>query len=128
MLLLDTDVMIDLMRRYHPALAWLQEAAVVPIALPGLVAMELIQGCRRRDEQQRIENGLRQYPLYWPTQTDCARALADFSNFRLSNGLGLLDALIAETAIGLDVPLVTFNEKHYRIISNLQTIQPYNRL
>ncbi len=128
MLLLDTDVMIDVMRRYQPALVWLQESAVAPIALPGLVAMELIQGCRRRDEQQRIENGLRRYPLYWPMQTDCTRALADFSNFHLSHGLGLLDALIAETAVGLNLPLVTFNEKHYRVISNLQTVQPYHRL
>jgi len=71
------------------------------VGLPGLVVMELLQGCRTLDEQQRVEALLHPYTLYWPTQTDCARALADFMAYHLSHSLGLLDSLIAETAIGL---------------------------
>lgn len=127
-LLLDTDIMVDLMRRYQPALAWLQETTGVPIGLSGLVAMELIQGCRNRNEQQRVENNLRHYPFYWPSSADCTRAFTHFAEFHLSNGLGLLDALIAETAVGLGIPLVTFNEKHYRVITGLEMIQPYQRM
>ena len=46
MLLLDTDVMIDVLRGHPPAVAWLGTVRTEVIALPGYVAMELIQGCR----------------------------------------------------------------------------------
>jgi len=69
MILLDTDVMVDLMRGYEPALTWLDSLGAETIGIPGLVAMELLQGCR----------------------------------------------------------LATFNERHYRVVSALQTIRPYPR-
>lgn len=50
MLLLDTDVMIDVLRGYDPALEWLRSLADEMIGLPGFVAMELLQGCRNRQE------------------------------------------------------------------------------
>jgi len=42
MLLLDTDIMIDVLRRYPPALAWLTSLGTTQLALPGYVVMELI--------------------------------------------------------------------------------------
>jgi hypothetical protein len=56
---------------------------------------------------------------------DFGNALRDFAEFRLSHNLGLLDALIANVAVGLNEPLATFNVKHYGVISGLTTIQPY---
>ena len=123
-MLLDTDVIVDFLRGHPPAVAWLT-ALPPPIGLPGLVAMELIQGCRDLVEQQRVERELRRFGLSWPTLADCQRAYHDFSAYRLSQGLGLLDALIAHTAVGLKEPLATFNVKHYRPINGLQIIQPY---
>ena len=52
----------------------------------------------------------------------------DFSSHHLSHGLGILDALIAETAVGCEAQLATFNKKHYRVVDALQMIQPYPRL
>jgi predicted nucleic acid-binding protein len=89
--------------------------------------MELLQGCRNREEQQQLEGFLHPYQRYWPDQLDCARAFEDFSACYLSHGLGILDALIAETALGLGVPLASFNTKHYGVLTALQTIQPYTR-
>jgi predicted nucleic acid-binding protein len=127
MLLLDTDIMIDVLRGYEPALDWLRGLADEPVGLPGLVAMELLQGCRDRAEQQIVQTRLRPYGLYWPTQADCARAYGDFAAYRLSHNLGILDALIAETVVGLGVSLATFNEKHYRAVTQLSLLQPYAR-
>jgi hypothetical protein len=62
-----------------------------------------------------------------PTEADCARALSEFTVYHLSHGLGLLDALIAASAVGLSVTLYTFNDKHYRMIPGLITAQPYSR-
>lgn len=128
MLLLDTDVMVDILRNYAPATEWLRQLGAEEIALPGLVAMELLQGCRDKLEQQQVETILRQYRLYWPSQLDSSRAYEIFAHFRLSDGIGILDALIAETAVGHKLPLATFNEKHYRIIPDLNSIQPYQRV
>ena len=121
MTLLDTDVAVDILRNHPPAVAWLQNLGATPLGLPGLVVMELLQGCQNKAEQQRVEQFCR-HALCWPSGPDCDR-VAGFR--RLSHSLGLLDALIAHTALGVNEPLATFNVKHYGVITNLRTIQPY---
>jgi len=125
MILLDTDVMVDVLRGYEPAKEWLKSAH--EIGVPGLVAMELIQGCQNAKEQRQLEKALTGYPLYWLNEDDCNRALEIFSSHHLSDNIGLLDALIAETTIGMNAELATFNVKHYRVLRGLKTIQPYGR-
>ncbi len=127
MILLDTDVMVDILRGYEPAKQWLEAAQNQTLGVPGLVAMELIQGCQNSREQKRLEKILSRYPLCWTDPQDCERALKNFSAYHLSHQLGLLDALIAETAIGLSAGLATFNTKHYGVLKGLKTIQPYDR-
>lgn len=127
MILLDTDILIDVLRAHAPALHWLEGLGDAPVGLPGLVALELVQGCRNRHEQWRVENAIRKYQLFWPTAGDSDRALRSFSSVHLKSGIGILDALIAETAIGLGVPLATFNARHYRVLRTLSTIEPYSR-
>jgi predicted nucleic acid-binding protein len=119
--------MVDVLRRYSPALAWLDASGTEAVGIPGLVAMELLQGCRSRAEQQRVENVLRPYRLYWPDRADCARAFDDYAAYHLSHNLSILDALIAETAVGLTLALATFNAKRYSVVGALQTTQPYAR-
>jgi predicted nucleic acid-binding protein len=126
MLVLDTDVLIDVQRGHAATLAWLSGLTEVP-SVPGLVVMELIQGAR---DARQVRDALRltaPLPLVWPTTADCQRALADFTAFHLSHGLGLLDALIAAIAIGLPAELCTFNGKHYRAVPGLAMVQPYIR-
>jgi predicted nucleic acid-binding protein len=125
-MLLDTDVMVDFLRAYPPAVEWLTRYSL-PIAIPGLVAMELLQGCRNPTEQQRVERELARFALYWPTLSDCQNAYRDFAAFRLSNGIGLLDSLVGHTAVGINEQLATFNVKHYAPIAGLQIVQPYQR-
>jgi len=61
MVLLDTDVAIDVLRNHAPARTWLQGLGAAPVGLPGFVVMELLQGCQNKAEQQRVEQfcGLR---------------------------------------------------------------------
>ena len=127
MILLDTDVMIDVLRGYEPAAEWLKGVASQEIGLPGLVVMELLQGSQNAREQRKLEKYLDGFLLFWATGDDCARALTDFSIFHLSHQLGIFDALIGETAVGLEANLATFNTRHYRALANLTTIQPYER-
>jgi len=124
-MLLDTDVMVDILRGHSPAVAWVAGLNSATVGLPGFVAMELLQGCRNLLAQQRLEQRLRRFPMHWPAQIDCQRAYRDFAHYRLSHNLGLLDALIGQTSVGRGDPLATFNVKHFGVITGLRIIQPY---
>jgi len=129
MILLDSDVMIDLLRQYPPAMQWFDALDEdEEIALSGYVVMELIQGCRNRAEQERVQRVLAPSGIVWLSPADCDKALEVFTRYHLSHNAGLLDVLVGQTAIALDVPLHTFNQKHYRFMAELQTIQPYEKL
>ena len=89
--------------------------------------MELIQDARNANEVQQALKLVAPLRIIWPTEIDCTRALSDFATFHLSHGLGLLDALVAATAVGSSAALCTFNVKHYHIVPGLLTSQPYTR-
>lgn len=127
MILLDTDIMIDVLRKYPPAIAWLASLGSTALMLPGFVVMELVQGCRNKAEQDQVLQELGGYRTAWPSAGACDRALQDFVRYKLSHNLGLLDVLIAHTAIELGAPLHTFNQKHYAAIAALTTVQPYTK-
>lgn len=127
MILLDTDVMIDVLREYPPAMVWLNSLGEEEITLPGFVVMELFQGCKNKAEQQKIEKELQAYDVAWPATGTCEEALSVFAQYHLSHGIGILDALIGQLAVDSKLPLHTFNQKHYSAIPNLKTIQPYKK-
>ncbi|HEV7518191.1 MAG TPA: PIN domain-containing protein [Thermoanaerobaculia bacterium] len=126
MLLLDTDVLIDVQRGYLPALEWLDGLEELP-SVPGLVVMELIQDALNRQQVRQALKLVSPLPIVWPTRADCDRALSDFTTYHLSYKLGLLDSMIAACAIGLSADLCTFNLKHYQVLPGLTTTQPYLR-
>lgn len=127
MLLLDTDIMIDVLRRFQPALDWLVQHGSDEVVLPGFVVLELLQGCRDKREQEQVERRTAQGRSVWPSSGACTAALQTYAQFHLSHTMGFIDALIAHTAIELGTPLYTFNVKHYAVIPGLTTIQPYPR-
>jgi predicted nucleic acid-binding protein len=124
MLLLDTDVLIDIQKGRPQALAWFGSLTELP-SVPGLVVMELIQGAQNTQQIRQALKLVAPMPVVWPTETDCTRALSDFSVFHLSHGLGLLDSLIAACALGRSATLCTFNSKHYRAVPGLLIVEPY---
>jgi predicted nucleic acid-binding protein len=126
MYLLDTDVLIDIQRGYIPAIDWFSSLRELP-SIPGFVVMELVQDSRNAQQVRQALQLVAPLPLVWATEADCARALSDFTTYHLSNSLGLLDALIAACAVGRGLTLCTFNVKHYRVVPNLSTSQPYAR-
>lgn len=127
MIVLDSDVMIDLLRRHQPAVAWLKSLGEEEIILPGFVVMELLQGCRSKLEQAQVEQVLTGFETVWPLPETCETALEVFADSHLSHGIGMLDALIGQTAVALNLPLYTFNRKHYAAFPNLTTVAPYNK-
>ncbi len=126
MLVLDTDVLIDVQRGHPSATTWIS-TLVEPPSVPGLVVMELIQGAQNTRQVRAATILTARYPIIWPTTDDQGRALVDYARFHLSHRLGLVDALIASCAVGLAADFCTFNQKHYRVVPGLVTIRPYSR-
>lgn len=127
MVLLDADVMIDLLRDGVPATTWLASIGAEEIVLPGFVVLELLQGCRSKAEQQRVEQTIARCRVVWPNEIACTNAVTTYVQFHLSHNIGFIDALVAHTALMLGQPLHTFNQKHYIVIPALQLVQPYSR-
>jgi hypothetical protein len=93
--------MIDLIRNYPPAIAWLDEirAQGEKVSLPGFVVMELIQGCRNAEEIKRVEKDVRNYVTRWPSRATCKRSLTAYTKYHQSHGLGIIDSLIGQIAL-----------------------------
>ncbi len=128
MIFLDSDIVIDLLRQFPPAIAWFDTLdEEEEIILSGFVVLELIQGCQNKKELKKLQNELATYETVWPSDDSSNKAIKIFTKYYLSHNIGLLDVLIGQTAVELDVPLYTFNQKHYQVIPHLQTVQPYQK-
>ena len=126
MYLLDTDILIDIQRGHPPAVSWFSALKEIP-SISGIVVMELVQDAKNAGQVQKALKLLSPLPVVWPTEADCNRALSDFTKFHLSHSLGLLDSMIAATAVGLGATLWTFNAKHYKAVPGLVLEKPYTR-
>jgi predicted nucleic acid-binding protein len=124
--LVDTDVLIDVQRGHPPAVGWFKNLNQLP-DVPGFVVMEFFQSARNTGEIQRATQLVAPMTIVWPTEHDCIQALSNFATLHLSHSLGLLDSLIAATAMGNNATLLTFNGKHFSAVPGLSFARPYVR-
>ena len=125
-MILDTDVLILLEKGNPDALAWYTALTENPY-IAGFAALELLNGCENATDRRRIETFLKRFTLLWPTETTLDQAVLDYGALRLSHGIGVLDMVIAVTAIEHGVDLATINVRHFRAVPGLVTLQPYIR-
>ncbi|MFN8784129.1 MAG: VapC toxin family PIN domain ribonuclease, partial [Pseudanabaena sp.] len=78
MYVLDTDILIDVLRGHQPAIAWFTTLSELP-SVSGFVVMELIQNCQNKQEVNQVFRLTAPLSLIWLTEADCDNALADFS-------------------------------------------------
>lgn len=119
--------MIDVQRGHPAAVSWYASVPAGSLALPGYVLMELYQSAQNQQQTLGVDRLTYSLPLVWPTDAEALQAVKNFRRLHLSHGVGLVDTLIAATALSLGVPLCTFNLKHFRAGPGLVTEQPYLR-
>ena len=127
MVLVDTDVVVDCLRGTAPSREWLQRASTEVLGLPGVVAMELLIGCRNRAEIQHLQKFLDTFAIVWPDASEFARAYELLAEHRLTSGLGIPDCLVAAMALVRQPRRYTFNSKHFRVIPGVDAHEPYSR-
>jgi len=125
--LLDTDVLVDCLRAVDAALQWINNSATDTFQVPGIVAMELVTGCRNKAELLRIRKFLDDFDVVWPDAKEFERAFLLLEDHYLSNSTGIPDCIIAAMALERSICLYSFNVKHFGLIAGLDVRQPYQR-
>ncbi len=98
MILLDTDILIDIQRGNGAALAWFSNLIELPTG-PGFVMMELLQDAHNAQQVRQVLKLVAPLPIVWPTEFDCNRALADFTNYHLSHRVWTTDGAAVQSLI-----------------------------
>ena len=84
--------------------------------------MELLIGSRNKQEQSQIEKFLSRFLVLKITSQASDAAVELLRQYRLSHGLLIADALIAATAIVLEAPLISKNQRDYHFIVGLKLV------
>jgi predicted nucleic acid-binding protein len=83
--------------------------------------MELVQGMRDKNELRTLQKTLKQWNVktIYISEEISARALFYVEEYFLSHSMQLADSLIGATATQNGMTLITANDKHYRVIKDL---------
>lgn len=125
--IMDTDVIVDVLRGHAPALVWLEHQREQVVGVPVIVRMEVMQGAKSRRDEAAIARRLDEFTCLHLQTGDSEVAESCFRQFHLSHNLGILDCLISAIAVRQGVPFYTFNAKHFSIVPKLDARFPYDR-
>ena len=118
--LLDTDVIIWYLRGNQKAYDLIHSLNV--FAISAVTYMELVQGMRDKDELRQLKRTFKQWQVKTIYMSEEISALALFyvEEYFLSHSMQLADALIGATCSNHGLILYTANDKHYRIINEIE--------
>ena len=120
MVLVDTDVLIWYLRGSEEAYKTIENLEKFSISV--VTYMELVQGMRNKKELNSLRQALHVWNcnIVYITEEISAKAMFAVEQHFLSHAVQLADALIGSTAVAHGIPLLTGNEKHYRMMKGLQ--------
>jgi predicted nucleic acid-binding protein len=123
-LLIDTDVLVEYLRGRDKAAEYL-EGLTSDLYLSVISVAELFAGVKSDEEGTSLEQLLQAFVIL-PVTEKVARLGGRYRRrYRPSHGTGLADALIAATSQESGANLVTFNRRHFPMISGITV--PYER-
>ncbi len=123
-MLFDTDVLIEYLRGKDEAQAYIDNIKDA-VYMSSITMAELYAGVRRGEELKKLEIFIETFEV-----TNLNKSIAKIgglyrNQYKPSHGMGLADALIAATAKEIDAQLITFNTKHFPMLTDV--IKPYER-
>lgn len=122
--LIDTDILVDYLRGRDAAIRWL-DGLSWPRYVSTITVAELYAGVRDGEERPRLDDFVETFShVGIDTQTARDAGLV-LRQYQKSHGIGLADAVIAASAIALNLTLVTHNRKHFPMLERVHT--PYRR-
>ena len=122
--LIDTDVLIDYLKAREEAVAFL-ESQLFPTMTSSITVAELYAGVRDGKERVILDDFVEAFEIV-PLTTDIAQKGGLYRrDFGKSHGVSLADAMIGATSEVKNATLVTLNQKHFPMITNL--LVPYRK-
>lgn len=117
--LIDTDVLIWYLRGNEKAYDLIH--SLNGFCISSVTYMELIQGMRDKKELKLLQRSFKNWDVktIFISQEVSAKALFYMEEYFLSHSMQLADSLIASTATTFGIKLVTANDKHYKIVKEL---------
>jgi len=123
-ILIDTDIVIDYLRRYEKGLDFIKKHKE-KIAISDFLEIELIIGCRNKEEIKDLEEFLKKFSIL-NTNSEIIKTAVDLlKNHYLKDGIEAIDSIIAASALFYDIDFYTRNSKHFKNIKGLRLFKPY---
>lgn len=124
MRLLDTDVFVDHLRGYPPAVALFERLRdATDVAFSALTEAELLAGNANDDPGRRAQ--LLRFLQRW-TKVDVANPIAVLAGDLVRrHRLAIPDAIVAATALQTGAELLTRNVRDFRRVPGLKVRAPY---
>jgi len=118
--LIDTDVLIWYLRGNKKAYELIH--SLNGFCISSVTYMELIQGMRNKKELKLLQRTFKNWDVttIFISEEISAKALFYMQEYFLSNSMQLADSLIASTATTYGIKLITANDKHYKIVKDLE--------
>ena len=119
-MLIDTDVLIWYMRGNENAYQVVENSNNFFISV--VTYMEIVQGLRNKKELIHLRKALRGWnaQLLYISEEISAKAMFYVEQHFLSHSMQLADALIGATAMAYGFPILTGNNKHYKVMKDLE--------
>ncbi len=118
-MLIDTDVLVWYMRGNQHAYNAIEEQSGFSFSV--ITYMELVQGMRNKQELRELENAILRWnaTILQINEAISTTASEYVKQHYLSHSLELAAALIGATAVSNQLPLLTANDKHYKVIHDI---------
>ena len=119
-MIIDTDVLIWYMRGNEKALELIEKSENFYISV--VTYMELVQGMRNKKELNSLRQALHGWnaTILYISEAISAKAMFAIEQYYLTYSLQLADALIGATAIDYGTSLLTANDKHYKMLKDIE--------
>jgi predicted nucleic acid-binding protein len=121
-MLLDTCVLIDLIRGHKVAIDFIEALAVQPAVCPVSI-LELHAGVRSQREERVVDALVSSFVSVGINENSFRRAGSWLRHYHASHALDVPDALIAAASEQHELPLATINIKHFPMFPRLKA--PY---
>ncbi len=119
-MLIDTDVLIWYLRGSKKASNAIENEETFFMSV--VTYIELVQGMRNKQELNYFRKSLRNWntQILYISEEISSKAMYYIEQHFLSHSLQLSDALIGATSVTHGLPILTGNDKHYKIIKDIQ--------
>ena len=120
MILCDTNVIIETLKGDEKTIKIMESIGLENIAISSVTVMELYFGALNKKELNKIKKHLKALNIVHFDNDVSELAVSMIESYSKSYGLQIPDAIIAATALSLEIKLFTLNLKDFRYIDGLK--------